>query len=74
MVRPVSPSFAKNAEGVSIRYNTVAQTSGFIQFTSVRESVQLFSLEGQFRTPDIGVIADFNCVLMRNFCPSRLTS
>lgn len=54
--------------------NTVAQTSGFIQFTSVREPVQLFSLEGQFRTTDIGVMADFNCVLMRNFCPSRLTS
>ena len=28
----------------------------------------------QFRTTDMGVIAVFSCVLMRNFCPSLLTS
>ena len=46
----------------------------FIQFTRVSKSVQWFSLEGQFRTTDIGLMADFNWVLIRNFCPSWLTS
>ena len=59
----------------SIRYNTaLLPKTTFIQFTMVCESLQWFSLEGQFSTTDIGRIADFNWVLTRNFCPSWLTS
>jgi hypothetical protein len=42
------------------------------RFVSKQHHLLNFAL--QFRTTDMGVISVFSCVLMRNFCPSLLTS
>jgi hypothetical protein len=39
-----------------------------------KQRYQWFSLAAQFSTTDIGVMAVFSCVFIRNLCPSLLTS
>jgi hypothetical protein len=39
-----------------------------------REPPSYFSFALQSKTTDMGDVADFGCVLMRNFCPSLVTS